>query len=83
MDSVPLGEAVAGDAGPPDPADHHEREHPTGCAWTMRVCPQAGERGDAKRIMQVTFFFNWVRAVLSFFPALGAGQGEQQRSPLA
>lgn len=52
--SCSLGGAAAGATGPPDLADS-KRDHPAGCAWTMFVCLQNGEGGDAKRIIQVTF----------------------------
>ena len=42
---------MAGGAKPPDPADH-KGNTPAGC---VQLHPQAGERGDTKRIMQVTF----------------------------
>ena len=49
---------------------------PAGCAWTMLICPQAGERGITKRVLQVTVFLNWGRAVPSpLFQLLGAGEG--------
>lgn len=53
-----------------------KRNIPAGWAWTMLICPQAGERGDTKRILQVTLFLNWDRPVPSpFFQFLGTGEG--------
>lgn len=57
-----------------------KRNIPAGWAWTMLVCPQAGERGDTKRILQVTLFLNWT----DLFPLLSSsfweqGRGQRQR----
>lgn len=49
---------------------------PAGCAWTMLICPQAGEQGDTKRIMQVTFTF---LIGIGLFPLLSSSFWEQGR----